>query len=124
MKHVIIAAVALALSAPPTLADGDPAAGEQVAKQCMACHSLKDQANKVGPSLLGLFGRRPASFEGYTYSDAFKTFAESTSIWDEAALDAYLKDPKGVVHGTKMAFGGITDDAKRANLIAYLKMLK
>jgi cytochrome c len=41
--------------------------------------------------------------------------------WDEQKLDAYLKDPKAALPGNKMAFAGVKDDAKRADLIAYLK---
>jgi cytochrome c len=36
-------------------------------------------------------------------------------------LDAFLKDPRGLVPGTKMPFTGIPDDQERADLIAYLQ---
>ncbi len=40
-----------------------------------------------------------------------------------AALDRYLTDPMGVVPGTKMAFAGVKDAAKRQEIINYLKTL-
>jgi len=91
--------------------------------QNCACrgHSFTDKANKVGPSLVGVVGRKPVTAEDFVYSDAFKKYAETASAWDDATLDAYLKDPKAVVPRTKMAFAGIKDDAVRADLIAFVK---
>ena len=43
--------------------------------------------------------------------------------WNQATLDRYLADPRGVVPGTKMAFGGVKDAAKRQEIIDYLKAL-
>ena len=40
------------------------------------------------------------------------------------ALDAYLADPRGDVHGAKMFFKGLPNPADRANVIAYLQTLK
>ena len=59
--------------------------------------------------------------EGYAYSEGFKAYAASAGVWDDATLDAWLKEPKAVVKGTKMTFAGIKDDGVRADLIAYLK---
>ena len=42
----------------------------------------------------------------------------------EATLDKYLQSPMTVVPGTTMTYGGLKDDAKRADLIAYLATLK
>ena len=121
MKLMVLVGLALALSTSASWGDGDAAKGEQVAKQCAACHSFVDNANKVGPSLLGITGRKPGSAEGYNYSEPFKTYAASFAAWDDVTLDTWLKDPKTVVKGTKMSFAGVKDDAVRADLIAYLK---
>ena len=121
MKRMVMTSLALVLGASASWADGDAAKGEQTAKQCAACHSFTDSANKVGPSLLGIVGRKPGTAEGYTYSEPFKAYATSFAAWDDATLDAWLKDPKTVVKGTKMSFAGVKDDAVRADLIAYLK---
>jgi cytochrome c len=42
-------------------------------------------------------------------------------VWDDAKLTEYLKAPKALVKGTKMAFAGLKKDEDLANIIAYLK---
>jgi cytochrome c len=105
----------------PSWADGDAALGEQVFKKCAACHSAVDKANKVGPSLMGVVGRKVASVEGYSYSDSMKEYGATGAVWDEKTLDTYLTDPKAVVAKTKMAFPGLKEQADRDNVIAFLK---
>lgn len=80
--------------------------------------------NKSGPNLVGVVGRPVASAGGYKYSDAMLAHAAAVPIWDEAALSAYLENPKAEVAKTKMAFGGIKKAEERADLIAYLKTFK
>ena len=41
--------------------------------------------------------------------------------WDVTALDAYLADPRGDVHGVKMFFKGLSNARDRADVIAYLQ---
>jgi len=124
MRLMLVAGLALALGAGVAHADGDAAKGERIAKQCAACHSLNDASNKVGPSLLGVYGRKPASVEGYAYSDALKAFGEKNPAWDDATLDAWLKGPAADVPGNKMAYAGVKKDDARADLIAFLKTKK
>ena len=76
--------------------------------------------NGVGPILNGVVGRPAGSVEGFKYSDAMKS---SGITWDEAALDEYLKNPKAKVPGNKMAYAGLKDDTKRADVIAYLSQI-
>ena len=45
----------------------------------------------------------------------------AAQVWDEALLSEYLKAPKAVVKGTKMAYAGVKKDEDMANIIAYLK---
>jgi len=40
--------------------------------------------------------------------------------WDEATLRKYLRLPRDVVPGTKMAFPGLPRDSDIDNVIAYL----
>ena len=126
MKHHILAGVlaAAALTAPALAEDaaaipaGTAAAGETVFRQCMACHTVAEGQNRVGPSLYGIVGREAGSVAGFRYSDANKN---SGVTWDEATLFEYLKAPRTFIEGTTMAFAGIPDAQKRADLIAYLK---
>jgi len=99
----------------------DAAAGATVFKKCAACHVVNEAKNKVGPHLVGIIDRPVASIEGYKYSKAMIEYVATTPLWTEEALTAYLKDPKGVVKGTKMAFVGLKKDEDIANVIAYLK---
>ena len=99
----------------------DAEQGAKVFKKCMACHTVENTTNKIGPSLLGIVGRKAATVEGYKYSDAMLAKAAEGVIWDEATLGAYLPDPKKFVPGTKMAFPGLKKPEDVANIIAFLK---
>lgn len=120
IRHVTLAAAALALS---TLATGafaqDAAKGEAVFKRCGSCHAVGEgAADKAGPELNGIVGRKIAS-TGFAYSDPLKTFGEGKT-WDEATLDKWLENPKALVPGNKMAFAGLKKEDERKNVIAYL----
>jgi len=121
MKLFVQIALSLGLMTTTALADGDVAKGEQVFKKCMACHAIADTTNRVGPHLVGIVGRKVAGVEGYAYSTGMKDYAATQAIWDEAALSAYLENPKTIVAKTKMAFAGIKKENERADLIAFLK---
>lgn len=96
-----ILAGALALSGSAALAQGDPEKGERVFNKCKPCHVADEQKNKIGPTLVGIFGRPAGSVEDFNYSDAMK---ESGVTWDEETVAAYIADPKGYIQGNKMAF--------------------
>lgn len=96
----------------------DVAKGEKVFALCRSCHVLEEGVNRVGPSLYKVVGRKSGSVPGFAYSDANKA---SGVTWTTDVLFTYLKDPKGFMPGTKMAFPGIKDDQDRANLVAYLE---
>ena len=101
---------------------GDPAKGETVFKKCAACHNVDQPAkNGIGPSLLGVVGRKAGSVEGFKYSDGMKN---ANVVWDDSTIDSYLKDPKGFVPKNKMVFVGLPKESDRADVIAYLKTKK
>lgn len=101
--------------------EGDAAAGATVFNKCKACHDAESDKNKVGPSLMGVVGRKAGTYEGFKYSKAMVEAGEKGLVWDEANLASYLKDPKGFIKGNKMAFPGLKKDEEVANVIAYLK---
>ena len=117
----LVIALAVSLPLQAALADGDAAAGKAVFHKCAICHSVVEGQNRVGPSLFGVVGRKAGTLPGYSYSDAMKS---SGKTWDAASLDDYLTHPRDVVPGTKMAFGGLSDETDRTNLIAYLTTVK
>ena len=96
----------------------DAAAGEKVFAACRTCHVFDEGVNRVGPSLYKVVGRASGSVPGFNYSDANKN---SGVTWTPQVLFEYLKDPKGFMPGTKMAFPGVKNDQDRANLVAYLE---
>lgn len=96
------------------------AAPPEAFKQCAACHSTEPGKTLLGPSLAGIFGTKAAAVPGFKFSPAM---AGSGLTWNAATLDTYLADPRKLVPGTTMGFGGVKDDAKRAAIIAYLKTL-
>ncbi|MBK8770354.1 MAG: cytochrome c family protein [Rhizobiales bacterium] len=104
------------------LAAADATKGAAEAKACAACHDLsKGGPNKTGPNLWDVVERPIGKHEGYTYTAGFAE--KGSENWTYEHLNTFLTNPKGFIPGTKMAFGGLKNDAKRANLIAYLATL-
>jgi cytochrome c len=121
---VLMLAVANAMSTTSAsfAADGDPAAGKTIfARTCENCHAVVIGVNKVGPSLWNVVDRKPAAVPDFAYSEAMKA---NKQPWTVAALDTYLADPRGDVHGVKMFFKGLPSPTDRADVIAYLQTLK
>ncbi len=88
---------------------------------CAGCHSTEPGQMRLGPSLAGVAGRKAGSLPGYTYSEALKA---SGLTWNEATLDKWLTSPRETVPGTKMPFMGISDPARRKQVVDYLLTLK
>ena len=102
------------------LATADPKQGEADAGLCKVCHKFeKGGAALVGPDLYGVVGRKIASVEGFNYTPALKAHE---GVWTYELLDPWLKNPQAFAPGTMMAFPGIADAKKRANVIAFLRM--
>lgn len=96
---------------------GDVAHGQIVFAQCKACHSVEPGKNLIGPSLDGIVGKKAAAVTGYSYSPAMKA---SGLTWTPKALSDYLMAPAKTVPGTKMPFAGLSKEADRTDVIAYL----
>ena len=104
-----------ALPAPYNAANYD--AGQRAFAQCADCHAIEAGVAKLGPNLHGVIGRRAGAAPGYEYTQALSNAGFN---WDAAHLDAWLKDPAGYLPGNEMLADGVTDDAQRRDLIAYL----
>ena len=119
--RLILASMALLAATAAAHADGDPAKGKTLFKQCMACHSVGPNAKtKVGPPLNGIVGAKWAHYEGYAYSKDIKDGAAAGKVWDKATLDNYLTNPKVLAPHGKMSFAGFKKEDDRENVIAYL----
>ena len=103
----------------PALAEGDAANGEKVFRRCIACHVIDQETNRLGPHLVGVYGRHAGAVDGYNYTQGL---ADADFVWDEATLDPWLADPKAVIPGTRMVLK-LAKPEDRADVIAYLKSL-
>jgi len=90
---------------------------------CATCHSIEPGSHRTGPSLHKIWGRPAGKAEGFAYSDAFEGAAADALVWTEENLDKFVRRPRSVVRGNKMAYLGLRDDAERADLLAYLKRM-
>jgi len=94
--------------------------GGQAYRICAACHSLQPGMHLSGPSLAGLWGKKPASAKDYgRYTTALK---ELDAEWDENTLNAWLAHPQEMAPGTTMTFRGVENDDTRVALIEFLRI--
>jgi len=101
--------------------DAAAAAAPEAFAVCSACHSVNKGENGIGPSLAGIYGTKAGIVEGFDFSPQL---VKSGITWDDASLDKWLENPQAMVPGTKMSFAGVSDAAKRKELIEYIKSLK
>jgi cytochrome c len=107
-------------------AAGDPLAayagdrGAEIFRACVACHTLgADQANRAGPTLAGIFGRRIATAPGYDFSDAIKRL---DIIWTPQTVSRLFEiGPQAYTPGTKMPEQVIGSEKDRAALMQFLE---
>jgi cytochrome c len=73
----------------------------------------------TGPSLAHIWGHKAGTAEGFTrYSDAVK---QAKVVWDDRALDQWLRNPAKFIPHNYMTFPGIEKSKDRLDVIAYLK---
>jgi cytochrome c oxidase assembly protein subunit 11 len=97
-------------------APADPAHGQKLfGERCAACHALA--ANKFGPMLGGVVGRKAGTIAGYPYSPALKS---AGLVWTADNLDRWLAGPQQFVPGAKMPVRVLEKTARR-DIIAYLR---
>jgi cytochrome c oxidase assembly protein Cox11 len=84
-------------------------------ERCTACHAL--DANRSGPMLRGVFGRKAGTVRGYAYSPAL---SDSHLTWTGANLDRWLSGPNGFVAGARMPVR-VANPIERRDIIAYLR---
>ena len=97
---------------------GDIASGEKIFKKCAACHSINSGgANKIGPALYNVVGRKVGGVADYKYSKALATYDKD---WTFEELNGFLKKPASYLKGTKMSYAGLRKEKDRASVIKYL----
>lgn len=119
-------ALSVATGTSPLAAEeiGDAARGAMLFKShCSACHQIgPDATNRVGPVLNGIFGRRAGSAADFAYSKSMARVGADGLTWTLETLDAYVKNPKALVSGTRMTYRGMADDDDRHALLAYVRL--
>lgn len=96
--------------------EGDVVRGKAAfEKRCTGCHAM--DADREGPRLKGVFGRKAGSVAGFNYSAGLKN---SGMTWNDATLERWLSDPDLVVKDNNMSIG-VPKAEERRDLIAYLK---
>ena len=92
--------------------------GAKIFKKCAACHSITEGgANKIGPALWGVIGRKAGSISDYKYSKALVAYGKP---WSFEEMNGFLIKPKEWIKGTKMAFAGLKDEKDRAAVLLYM----
>jgi cytochrome c len=102
----------------------DGTTGEALfAQKCDGCHQSRDvSGNRIGPSLVGVVGRRVASLQSYpNYSQSLRRLG---GTWTEERLDEFLKAPATLCPGTSMDFTGDASASERGALLSYLRGLR
>jgi cytochrome c len=96
--------------------DGDAVHGKAVfEKRCTGCHAMA--ADREGPRLTGVYGRKAGGVPGFAYSAGVKNLGIT---WNEATLEKWLSDPDLMVPDNNMSFS-VSKAKERRDLIAYLK---
>lgn len=119
IRLVLFAIMISGMAALPVVAQtGAENDGLRVFMKCQACHSLEADQQRAGPSLWGVFGSAAGSVDGYSYSPAMEG---SGIVWDQESLDRFLTNPRQMLPNTMMFFPGLSREADRQAIIAYLE---
>lgn len=97
---------------------GDPKRGEDLfRRRCTSCHKL--DAEKEGPRLRGVFGRKSGSIKSFNYSDALKN---ANIVWNADSLEKWLTDTDKFIPDNDMNLS-LKNAQERSDIVAYLKEL-
>ena len=98
----------------------DPGALE-FQRKCSVCHTLTpDGANRAGPTLYKLFGRKAGTQPGYKYSQAL---LNTDIIWTAETVGQLFDDgPDVMLPGTKMPIQRLKKVDRRDELIRFLEL--
>lgn len=95
--------------------------GRAIFMLCAICHTAEPAGgHRVGPKLWNILGGEKAPHRDFSYSQALK---QKGGRWTYEELARYLYDTRTAVPGGKMAFAGIRDPAKLADVIAFMRTL-
>jgi cytochrome c2 len=115
---ILVSSAAAAMAQP-----GDVEAGAALfQRRCQVCHAIGEgAANKVGPPLNGVVGAPMASVADFPYSAVLQSARAAGRVWSVDALRRFMRSPRKMFPGTKMAFAGQRDPVDLDDLVAYLQ---
>lgn len=89
-------------------------------RKCSVCHTLTpDGANRAGPTLYDVFGRKAGTLAGYKFSEAI---IASNIIWNAETIAQLFDDgPDVMIPGTKMPVQRLKSIERRDELVEFLK---
>ncbi len=131
LLYSVAITVSLLANAASSQSIGDPIAGEQAFKNCMACHQVGDSArNRIGPVLSNVIGRVAGTYEGYRFGSDIVAAGEAGLVWTPEQMFDYLDNPQNFLRSflgndrarAKMRFR-LRDEQDRRDVIAYLASL-
>src|SRR6516165_9633408 len=98
VSRLSLAASLIAIvSTGPALAGQDVGAGQEIYQtQCSPCHSKQPGVNGIGPSLVGVAGRKAGSLPGFHFTPALQG---SGLTWNADSFIQFLADPSKLVPG-------------------------
>lgn len=123
VRFALAIAVLLSSAAAAMAQSGDAVAGEALFQhRCQVCHAIGEgAANKVGPPLNGVVGAPIASLADFSYSVVLQNARAVGRVWSVDELRRFMRSPRKMFPGTKMAFAGQRDPVDLDNLLAYLE---
>ena len=89
-------------------------------RKCSVCHTLTpDGANRAGPTLYDVFGRKAGTLPGYKFS---KAIIKSGIIWNAKTIAQLFDDgPDVMIPGTKMPVQRLKSIERRDELVEFLE---
>lgn len=120
MLRLLVPAIFVGLTAPvgATAAMGF----EKMFEPCAACDEIGERArHRVGPYLVGRFGRVAASLEEFRYSEGIRAAGAAGLVWTADTLDQYLEKPREFFKGNRMVYRGMDNADDRQALISWLE---
>ncbi|MCO8160651.1 c-type cytochrome [Pseudomonas sp. 21LCFQ010] len=119
MNNTVLLLLAL-LAAGSAYGAGDAEAGKAVfTKLCAGCHKIGPHARAAfGPQLNGVIGRNAGATADYKYTDAMHN---SGIVWTRENIATLVKDPDGMVPGTRMKLWWMGNEQRMEDLLEYLQ---
>ena len=121
--HSLLSALfLLATTFTPAFADDEAtSAGRKIFEnRCASCHQNTPSSTTLGPSLVGIIGKKAGTENSGVHSRAV---VESGIVWDRNSLRRYLSDPGRDIPGTVMPVR-VEDPKELGELLDYLETLR